>query len=107
MTLTPDQDEVLSAALAGVPRVVEFIATVPAEERGVALEAAEKSYLETAHALGCQDSDAQQWAEAVMTRLRTEDGSAELRSLSSPPTSPGDEPAADNSSATQAASEQS
>ena len=106
MTLTPDQDEVLSAALAGVPRVVEFIATVPAEERGLALKAAEKSYLETAHALGCQDSDAQQWAEAVMTRLRTGEGGCEVRSLSSPPTSPGDEPAADNSSATPAASEQ-
>lgn len=103
MTLTPDQDEVLSAALAGVPRVVEFIATVPAEERGLALKAAEKSYLETAHALGCHDSDALQWAEAVMTRLRTEEGGAELRSFSSPPTSPGDEPAADNSSATPAA----
>jgi hypothetical protein len=34
MTLTPDQDEVLSAAIAGVPRVIELIATVPAEERG-------------------------------------------------------------------------
>ena len=26
---TPDQDEVLSAAIAGVPRVIELIATVP------------------------------------------------------------------------------
>jgi hypothetical protein len=88
MTLTPDQDEVLSAAIAGVPRVIELIATVPAEERGRALKAAEKSYLETAHTLGCQDTDAQQWAEAVMSRLRTEEGSGELAALVSPPTSP-------------------
>jgi hypothetical protein len=88
MTLTPDQDESLSAAIAGVPRIMELIATVPAEERGRALEAAEKSYLETAHTLGCQDADVQQWAEAVMSRLRTEEGSCEVGALTSPPTSP-------------------
>jgi hypothetical protein len=33
MTLTLDEDEILSAAIAGVPRVAEFIATVPAEDR--------------------------------------------------------------------------
>ncbi len=49
MTLTLDEDEILSAAIAGVSKVAELIATVPAEERTRALEAAEKSYLETAH----------------------------------------------------------
>jgi hypothetical protein len=52
MTSILDDDEMLSAAIAGVPRIAEFIATVPAEERVRALEAAEKSYLETAHTLG-------------------------------------------------------
>jgi hypothetical protein len=88
MTLMPDEDDVLSAAIAGVPRVAELIATVPAEERTRALEAAEKSYLETAHALGYQGADAQQWASAVMSRLRIEEDSCKLRTLSSPPTSP-------------------
>ena len=41
MTLTLDEDDVLSAAIAGVPRVAELIATAPAEERTRALEAAE------------------------------------------------------------------
>ena len=50
MTLTLDEDEVFSVAIAGVTRVAELIASVPAEERARALEAAEKSYLETAHA---------------------------------------------------------
>ena len=58
MTLTLDEDEILSAAIAGVSKVAELIATVPAEERTRALEAAEKSYLETAHNLGYQDADA-------------------------------------------------
>ena len=66
MTLTLDEDDVLSGAIAGVPRVAELIATVPAEERTRALEAAEKSYLETAHSLGYQGADAQQWASAVI-----------------------------------------
>ena len=69
MTLTLDEDEILSAAIAGVSKVAELIATVPAEERTRALEAAEKSYLETAHNLGYQDADAQQWASALMSRL--------------------------------------
>jgi hypothetical protein len=89
MTLTLDQDEALSAALAGVPKVAEFIATVPAEDRSRALEAAEKSYLETANALGYEDADARQWASTVMSRLRMEEDSFKLRMLTAPPTSPG------------------
>jgi hypothetical protein len=88
MTLTLDEDEVFSVAIAGVTRVAELIASVPAEERARALEAGEKSYLETAHALGYQDADAQQWASAVMSRLRTEEDSCRLRMITSPPTSP-------------------
>ena len=88
MTLTLDEDDILSAAIAGVPRVAELIATVPAEERTRALEAAEKSYLETAHALGYQDADAQQWASTVMSRLRIEEDSYKLLMLSSLLTSP-------------------
>ena len=88
MTLTLDEEEILSAAIAGVSKVAQLIATVPAEERTGALEAAEKSYLETAHNLGYQDADAQQWASAVMSRLRIAEDSYKLRMLTSPPTSP-------------------
>jgi hypothetical protein len=88
MTLALGEDEVLSAAIAGVPRVAELIATVSTEERARALEAAEKSYLETAHSLGYPDPDARQWAATVMSRLRIEEDSYKLRMLTSPPTSP-------------------
>ena len=88
MTLTLDEDDVLSAAIAGVPRVAELIATVPDEDRSRALEAAEKSYLQTAYILGYQDADAQQWASALMSRLLIEKNSYKLRMLTSPPTSP-------------------
>jgi hypothetical protein len=89
MTLILDDDEMLSAAIAGVPRIAEFIATVPAEERTRALEAAEKSYLETAHTLGYQDADARQWVSTVMSRLQIEEDSCKLRMLTSAPISPG------------------
>ncbi len=88
MTLTLEEDEVLSAAIAGVPRVAERIATLPAEDRSRAIEAAEKSYLKTAYTLGYQDAEAQQWASAVMSRLQIEENSYKLRMLTSPPTSP-------------------
>lgn len=68
-----DNDGVLLNVLAGLPRVAELIATVPEEKRERALEAAEESYLNTARALGYGEVDAQQWAAAVMVRLRERD----------------------------------
>jgi hypothetical protein len=65
-------DGVLSNVLAGLPRVAEVIATVPEEKRERALEAAEECYLNTARELGYGEADAQQWAAAVMLRLRAE-----------------------------------
>jgi hypothetical protein len=88
MTLIMAEDEVLSVAIAGVPKVVEFIAGVPSEDRSRALEAAEKSYLKTANTLGYQDAEAQQWVSAVMSRLRLEESDYKLRMFASPPTSP-------------------
>jgi hypothetical protein len=81
MALTLEEDEVFSAAIAGIPRVAELIATVPDEDRSRVLEAAEKSYINTAHSLGYEGSDAQQWASALMTRLLIEENSYKLRML--------------------------
>jgi len=64
------KDEVFSLAIAGLPRVAELVATFSSEDRKRALEAAEQSYLETARGLGYQETDALQWAGAVMFRLR-------------------------------------
>jgi hypothetical protein len=63
-------DEALSAAIAGLPKIAEVIAAVPTEDRARALEAAEKSYTQTALNLGYDDAGAQQWASTVMLRLR-------------------------------------
>jgi hypothetical protein len=88
MTFIMSDDEVLSVAIAGVPKVAEFIAGVPMEHRSRALDAAEQSYLQTAHALGYQDVEAQQWVSAVMARLRLDESDYKLRMFVSPPTSP-------------------
>ena len=69
MSVELGEDEVFSAAVAGLPKVAELIATFPVEDRMRALEAAERSYLETARG-GYQEGDALQWAAAVMFRLR-------------------------------------
>jgi hypothetical protein len=52
--------------------MAELLATIPAEERSRALEAAEMSYLRTAHALGYKDGEAELWASEIMWRLRME-----------------------------------
>jgi hypothetical protein len=67
-------DKSLAAAVAGIPRVAEVIATIPPEDRLRALNAAEKSYLQTAQALGYEGPVADQWASAVMSRLRNVEG---------------------------------
>ena len=72
MSVELGKDVVFSAAVEGLPKVAELIATFPVEDRRRALEAAEQSYLDTARELGYPDADARQWAAAVMFRLRLE-----------------------------------
>ena len=70
MMFNLEGDETLSAAIAGLPKIAELIAAVPTEDRARALEAAKKSYVQTALNLGYDDADAQQRASAVMLRLQ-------------------------------------
>jgi hypothetical protein len=70
MSVELGKDEVFSSAVAGLPKVAGLIATFSSEDRRRALEAAERSYLETARGLGYQETDAVQWAEAIMLRLQ-------------------------------------
>jgi len=65
------EDEVFSAAIAGLPKIIAIIATVPPEGRQRALAAAEQSYLQTARTLGYDEHDAHSWASSVMARLQT------------------------------------
>jgi hypothetical protein len=69
MALDLENDAFFSAAIEGLPKVVELIATVQEEKRSVAWSAAQQSYRQTAQTIGYADNDAQQWASAVMSLL--------------------------------------
>ena len=63
---------ILQAAVAGIPRLAQAIAAIPAEDRAIALTAVERSYLQTAKDLGGVDKFAQDWVSAVIFQLRAE-----------------------------------
>ncbi len=64
--------KILQAGVAGIPRVAQAIAAIPAEHRATAFAAAERCYLQTAKDLGCADKFAQNWASAVMLQLQAQ-----------------------------------
>lgn len=69
----PDtKEEVLKAAIAGLPRVVDAILAAPADAQSSMLAAVEDSYRKVARDLGYADSDVQNWVEQLMFRLRSE-----------------------------------
>jgi hypothetical protein len=69
MASNSEAEEILEAAVAGIPRVAQAIAETPAEHRSKALEAAERSYRQTLQELGYEEGPAQSWFSAVMLRL--------------------------------------
>lgn len=70
MAFDAEAQAVFTNVIAGLPKVAELIATIPEERQAQALAAAEQSYRSTARALGCDESDARQWAAEVMAQLR-------------------------------------
>jgi len=67
MALDLENDEVFSAAVEGLPKIVELITNVPEEKRSFALAVAKQSYRETAQSMGYDETDAEQWASTVMS----------------------------------------
>jgi hypothetical protein len=61
--------EAFSAAVEGIPRVVELITNLPREKQPAALLVAQESYLRMARTLGCQETEAQQWASMIISML--------------------------------------
>lgn len=66
------RDEALQAAIIGLPRVAEALAAVPSNTQPKAWAAVEGSYRRSALDLGYSDSEAQNWVDAIMFRLRSE-----------------------------------
>jgi hypothetical protein len=72
MASISEEEEILEAAVAGIPRVAEVVASIPEEDRGRALNAAARSYWETVRNLGYEEGPVQSWVSAVMLRLQAE-----------------------------------
>jgi len=70
MALDLENYESFSAAIEGLPKVVELIASLPEAERSAALAAARQSYQQTAQALGYEESEARHWVSAIMFQLK-------------------------------------
>lgn len=65
-------EEVLEAAISGIPKIAQMIAFIPAESRACAFGAAERIYLQIAKDLGGAEDVSQSWTSAIMLRLRAE-----------------------------------
>jgi len=72
MASSSKEEEILAAAVAGIPRVAEAVAWIPEEDRPRALDAVEGSYRQTMRDLGYEEGPIQSWVAAVMLRLQTE-----------------------------------
>jgi hypothetical protein len=73
-----ENDEVFSAAVKGLPKIVKLITVLPEGKRSLAFAAVQQSYLQTAQAIGYNESDAQQWASALVSLLEIEAITSEL-----------------------------
>ena len=72
MAFISEEEEVLEAAVAGIPRVAEVVASIPDEDRARALDAVESSYRQTVRDLGYEDALIESWVSAAMLRLQSE-----------------------------------
>ena len=72
MVSSSETEEILEGAVSGIARVALAIAAIPTGHRKQALLAAERSYLQTALALGYGEAAARKWVSAVMHRLQVE-----------------------------------
>ena len=67
-----NSEQVLEAAVAGIPEIARMIAFLPHESRESAFGAAERIYLQTAKDLGGAEDLALNWTMAAMFHLREE-----------------------------------
>ena len=72
MASISEEEKILEAAVAGIPRVAGAVASIPEEKRPRALDAVEGSYRQTVLDLGYEEGPVQSWVSAVMFRLQRE-----------------------------------
>ena len=67
-----EEEEILEAAVTGIPRVAEVVASIPEKARAKALDAVKSIYLQTMLDLGYEEGPAEGWVFAMMLRLQAE-----------------------------------
>jgi len=72
MASISEEEEILEAAVAGIPKIAEVVASIPDRDRAKALDAVERSYRQTVRDLGYEEGPVQSWIVAVMLRLQSE-----------------------------------
>jgi hypothetical protein len=72
MASISEEEQILEAAVAGIPRVAEVVASIPEEDRAKALDAVESTYRQTVRDLGYEEWPVQGWVSAMMLRLQAE-----------------------------------
>jgi len=72
MASISEEEEILEAAVTGIPRVAEVVASIPEEDRAKALDAVKSTYRQTMLDLGYEEGPAESWVSAMMLRLQAE-----------------------------------
>jgi hypothetical protein len=72
MASISEEEEILEAAVAGIPKVAEAIASMPEKAWAKALAAVKGTYRQTMLDLGYDEVPAEGWVSAMMLRLQAE-----------------------------------
>ena len=72
MASISEEEEILEAAVTGIPRVAEAVASIPEKARAKALAAVGSTYRQTMRDLGYDEGPAESWVSAMMLRLQAE-----------------------------------
>jgi Mg/Co/Ni transporter MgtE len=72
MASISEEEEVLEAAVGGIPKVAEVVASIPEKARAKALDAVKSTYRQTMLDLGYEEGPAEGWVSAMMLRLQAE-----------------------------------
>ena len=72
MASISEEEKILEAAVTGIPRVAEAVASIPEKARAKALTAVESTYRQTMLDLGYEEGPAEGWVSAMMLRLQAE-----------------------------------
>lgn len=70
MASISEEEKILEAAVAGISRVAEAVASIPEKARAKALAAVESTYRQTMLDLGYEEGPAKSWVSAMMLRLQ-------------------------------------